>query len=227
MQESEFNSLNNEKLHFDYVFDEWAETYDQMVLQAPEEYNEVFENYEKILNRVGEKLQQTNGSLVLDIGSGTGNLANSISKFGYKVIGVEPNDAMRAIAQHKYQNIDFINGNFLQIPYNADNKPSGIVSSYAFHHLTDTEKLEAAQIMYHALAPKGVVIIADTMFETLQDRSSIIEDADKKGYVKLIDDLNREFYTSHQVLRYAFESVGFTVEFEKMNKFVWLLFAKK
>lgn len=227
MSENKISEHREEKVHFDYVFDEWAETYDQVVLETPNEYKEVFENYEIILNIVGEKLKQPKNSIVLDLGSGTGNLANSVSKLGYKVVGVEPNDSMRAIAEKKYPNIDFIDGNFLQIPYDTNNKPSGIVSSYAFHHLTDKEKLEAAQIMYNALSSKGIVIIADTMFETLKDRAEIIEDAYKKGYVKLIDDLNREFYTSHQVLRRIFESVGFAVGFEKMNKFVWLMSARK
>jgi len=101
-----------------------------------------------------------------------------------------------------------------------------IINSYAFHHLTDDEKGTAIKLFKTKLKDKGTVIITDTMYSSLGEKEVIIKDAADKGYNNLVHDLQTEFYTTHEVLTKLFESEGFHVSYQQMNKFVWILTAK-
>jgi len=218
------NALSS--VHFNEIFDEWAENYDETVSSNEGEYAEVFENYDKILKTVVDRIEQPENSLIVDVGAGTGNLAHETFKRGYKVVAVEPNKNMRSKIYEKHKEIYCVEGDFLNVPMPL-NSLAGIVCSYAFHHLTEEEKQKAAHNFYKLLTDTGVVVIADTMYEKEEDKKNIIDEAQKKGYMSLADDLKREFYTTHEKMKKYFESAGFKVSFESMNKFVWIMHAKK
>lgn len=55
----------------------------------------------------------------------------------------------------------------------------------------------------------------------------MIEDAMKKEYHRLANDLKSEYYTTIEVLHQIFNRNHFDVTFEKMNDFVWLFIATK
>lgn len=212
--------------YFADVFDKWADDYDNTVASDKGEYAEVFLGYPEIIKTVVDMIGDIEETYVVDIGSGTGNLAYEAHKKGYISIGVEPNRAMREIALKKYPQIRFCQGDFFKLP-SLDKGIGAVISSYAFHHLTDTEKGKAAGL-YNMILPKGgKVIIADTMYETDKDRIDIRNDAKEKGYMKLLGDLDTEFYTVHDVLKKCFTAAGFNVTFKRMNKFVWILYAEK
>lgn len=107
-----------------------------------------------------------------------------------------------------------------------DHSADAITNSYAFHHLTDEEKSIAAKLFKAKLKDDGVVVIADTMYETLDAKRSIIDEAHENGHFALENDLKTEYYTTHESLTRIFENEGFTVSFQQMNKFVWILTAK-
>ena len=52
------------------IFKEWATDYDNFVKGQDQEYLKVFENYSEILKQIVTK----SGNIVLEFGSGTGNL---------------------------------------------------------------------------------------------------------------------------------------------------------
>lgn len=206
---------------FTNLFDEWSTHYDETITQKDGEYVDVFENYEQILEQSIAALDLPKGSTVLDIGSGTGNLAYTALKQGYRPIGLEPNEKMRALSLQKYPLIPVESGSFLTIPF-EDHSLDAIVSSYAFHHLSDAEKADAIALMKTKLRPNGKIIIADTMYTSVEESTKLLEEARTNKFTHLVDDLNSEFYTTHAVLRKAFEDAGFTVSFKQMNKFVWI-----
>ena len=212
--------------YFTDVFDKWAKDYDDTVVSNNGEYAQVFLGYSDIIKSVVDLIGDMDGSYVVDIGSGTGNLAYEAYKKGYDAIGIEPNPAMRKIALKKYPMIRFYQGDFFKIP-ELDKSIGTIISSYAFHHLTDDEKEKAAWLYDTILQKGGKVIIADTMYETDTDRIDIRNDAKEKGYNNLLADLETEFYTSHAILRHFFEQAGFSVSFMRKNRFVWVMCAKK
>ncbi|MGN0144605.1 MAG: class I SAM-dependent methyltransferase [Clostridium sp.] len=211
---------------FNALFDDWADEYDETVEAKDGEYIEVFKNYNEILNETVKHIAKFEGAKVIDIGAGTGNLTNAASKIGYNVIGIEPNLKMRNIASGKYPFIKFLPGTFLSLPIDNKNSIDAIITSYAFHHLTDEEKEEAVKLFKSKLQKDGVVVIADTMYESEKAKLSILKDVEDSGYSNLLHDLQTEFYSTHKTLKDIFEKEGFKVSFLQMNKFVWILTAK-
>ena len=218
--------LNLSDYKFNFLFDSWADAYDQTVYEQKGEYHEVFENYQGILEQTVIEIAKTPGATVLDIGSGTGNLSYVAKLAAYNVIGIDPNKKMLKIAKDKFPDIDFVEGGFLNIPQ-SNNSVDAIISSYAFHHLSDEDKKLAALLFSTKLKANGKVIIADTMYSSDKDKVSLIEDSLTKNYTSLVEDLETEFYTTHQVLTEIFTYAGFNVSYKQMNKFVWILTATK
>ena len=118
-----------------------------------------------------------------------------------------------------------LSGTFLSLPI-ADKSVDAIINSYAFHHLTDSEKKESIKILKRKLRNDGTIIITDTMYDSIESKEFIIKDAYNKNFTSLAHDLETESYTTHEVLTELFESEGFSVSYQQMNKFVWILTAK-
>lgn len=199
------------------LFENWADSYDESVTGQDPEYKDVFLHYERILDEVASR------SLghVLEFGTGTGNLTAKLMGRGLKVTGVEPSPAMRKIAAEKLKHkADIIDGDFLKFPIYSYNT---IVSTYAFHHLTDEEKAEAFHTYGQFLAPGGKIVFADTMYESEEAYKEAIQDALNKGFLNLAEDLQREYYTTIPILEKIATSKGFSVTFNQCNNFVWIM----
>ncbi|WP_335869274.1 class I SAM-dependent DNA methyltransferase [Bacillus sp. 2205SS5-2] len=204
------------------IFEEWADSYDKTVEGHDLQYKEVFEGYEEILTMVCERSSGT----IWEFGSGTGNLSAKLVQKGYNVIGIEPSKEMRAVFQKKFgESISVVDGDFLS--YSVDGKPDTIVSTYAFHHLTDTEKAQAFHQYGNLLNKGGKIVFADTMYLSSQAYSDGIEKAEKQGFEDLAQDLKREHYTTIPALTQMAEEAGFSVTFIRCNAFVWLMEAIK
>lgn len=121
---------------FNGLFDEWAHTYDSFVQGEDIQYKEVFARYEEILEDVVNK----SFGNVLEFGVGTGNLTNKLLLVGHTVYGIEPSREMRTIAKQKLpEGFSITEGDFLS--FDVPDSIDTIVSTYAFHHLTDEEKM--------------------------------------------------------------------------------------
>lgn len=203
---------------FDALFDEWSHTYDNFVLGYDEQYREVFANYNEILEKVSERAF----GQVLEFGVGTGNLTEKLFEKGLSVIGIEPSKEMRKVAQKKLgRNFKIHDGDFLHFQVNE--KVNCIVSSYAFHHLTDREK-EVAIEKYAKVLPSGSkVIFADTMFENTIYYKELVEEMKKKGYKDLVHDLETEYYPLLSTIISIFEKHDFSVFLKQMNRYVWIV----
>ncbi len=204
------------------LFEDWADSYDDTVKGKDIEYKTVFEHYEKILDGVVER---SNGR-VIEFGPGTGNLTQKLVKAGFEVFPYEPSPEMRAIGMRKLGGkVPFTDGDFLD--FSVEGSIDTIVSSYAFHHLTDEEKAKAFRIYGKLLSQGGKIVFADTMFETDQHYQAAINDAMKEGHLNLAEDLKREYYTTIGVLEELLNFHGFSVQFRQLNKFVWIMEATK
>lgn len=204
--------------NFNELFDRWAASYDNTVLGHDIEYREVFRNYETILQTIAEHSE----GFVIEFGVGTGNLTKKLRDKGLEVIGIEPSDNMREIAQLKHPEVSIMDGNFLSFP-KPPRKVDTIVSSYAFHHLTDQEKEQAIRLYAEMLTRGGKIIFGDTIFKNEKARENIYSQAVAMQYDRLAQDLNTEYYTTIPILEQILNSYGFTVSFEQMNDFVWIM----
>ena len=205
-------------LQFLDVFKEWAKEYDAAVNGKDPQYEEVFKGYDDMLDEVVSKLT----GVVMEFGVGTGNLSSRIQS-SQPLIAIEPSPEMREVAERKLgRNVQ--DGDFLNFP--THEAVDTIVSTYAFHHLTDDEKREAIERYTIAFDTPRFVLL-DTMFESSMARQQIIDWASTRGYVDLVEDLNREFYSTTGTIRSMLEANGYRVDMTQKNKFVWLVVATK
>lgn len=205
------------------IFEKWAENYDSTVEGHNQEYEEVFRNYEGILQAVANR---SSGS-VIEFGVGTGNLTKKLLEKSLAVTGIEPSSPMRKLAAGKLgESVTLSDGDFLAFPAPKE-KVDTIVSTYAFHHLTDKEKELAIRNYSNLLQTDGKIVFADTMFETNESFQETIEYAKQHKFFNLAEDLEREYYTTIPVLKNLFEQNGFEATFERFNHFVWIVEATK
>lgn len=206
------------------VFEGWADSYDSTVSGQDEEYKEVFARYDDILNEVVSR----SGQVVLEFGVGTGNLTEKLLLNNKSVYGVEPSKPMREIAleklrsnQVKIEDGDFLDFNIPEIQVDT------IVSTYAFHHLSDSEKNQAFMQYGMYLEKGGKIVFADTMFEDHNSYTMTVQSATQQGFLNLAKDLETEYYTTISTLKEIAEKNGFEVSFTRFNHFVWVMEAIK
>ncbi|PAD38138.1 class I SAM-dependent methyltransferase [Terribacillus sp. 7520-G] len=204
------------------MFDEWAETYDDTVTGQDPQYKEVFDKYNEILQTVADAAE----GYTLEFGVGTGNLSEKLLAKGLDVTGIEPSKEMREHASRKFPQLKLVDGDFLSFP-DPGHEIDTIVSTWAFHHLTDEEKEQAVSAYVKLLSDGGKIIFADTVFSSAEGRSRLIQEEKDKGYDRLVRDLTTEYYTTMEVLRNIFQTQGFHVTFKQMNRFVYLITAEK
>lgn len=205
------------------VFKDWAEEYDTVVSGGDRQYQDVFENYDDIL----DEIVVLSGESVIEFGIGTGNLTSRLLAAGKQVWGVEPSHEMRSVAEEKLPpHITIVDGdmqNFTKPPYHADS----IVSSYVFHHLSDDEKKDVLKDYAALLAEGGKLVFADTAFISEKEKDKLISQYPVEDYPDLIDDLNREYYPYMSTVYEGLKEAGFRrIGFTQMNRFVWIIEAE-
>ncbi|CAM4377806.1 class I SAM-dependent methyltransferase [Paenibacillus alkaliterrae] len=204
------------------LFDHWADHYDLTVWGHDEEYKEAFQSYDAILEAVAER---SNGT-ALEFGAGTGNLTEKLLRRCSRVYAVEPSTGMRKQFEKRGLEAELLEGDFLQFPLIPDQVDT-IVSTYAFHHLTDAEKEQAIALYSTLLVENGQIIFADTSFQDEEARKQIETDAEQAGHMKLLHDLQNEYFTTNNVLERICKTHGLAVSFEQLNRYVWLMHARK
>ncbi|MBL1224170.1 class I SAM-dependent DNA methyltransferase [Enterococcus sp. BWR-S5] len=211
-------------LEFMPIFEEWAADYDEEVNGSNPEYQEVFAGYWETLAEITKASRDT----ILEFGSGTGNLTEKLVAAGKTVYPIEPSPEMRQIAESKptLQHLTFLEGdmeNFPELPETVDT----IVSNLVFHHLTAIEKRQVIK-RYHQLLPKGgKIIFGDTMFLSQATYAKILTEKKALGENNLVADLEREYYPLMEEVEEHFTENGFQTMYRQMNRFVWLVIAKK
>lgn len=199
------------------VFEQWANSYDDTVFNTKQdnEYAEVFKGYTEMLDKVVAKAS----GHILEIGAGTGNLTERLLQQHQHVTAIDPSEDMRAIAHQKLE-VTVLDGHFLSIP--VDEHFDTIVSTYAFHHLTDEAKFEAFKYLKENLNEGGQLIFIDTFYESEEAREQLILQHTEQGHLNLVNDLNTEYYTYQSKIEDMIHQLGGTVDWEQQNQFAWL-----
>jgi len=207
-------------------FDRWAMSYDEDITKAAKSDDWMFKDYDRILDTVVDYCDLTSNeySTVVDIGTGTGNLAARFAARGLQVIGIEPSEEMRRICQQKYPDITIKVGDFLSIPL-PSNSVDLIVSAYAFHHLTPTQKEKSILEMKRVLKSKGRVVIADLMFQNLSQEQLLKQSLHKSSRSDIVEEIEDEYLGFFDDLNKSFNRVGFTCHGERLTAPVWILCA--
>lgn len=98
-----------------------------------------------------ELLAPEQGEKILDLGCGTGDIANTLSDNGVNVVGVDKSENMVSQAKMKYPNIDFIVGDVLDLQYR--NEFHAVFSNATLHWVK--EPAPALQSIFQSLKPGG------------------------------------------------------------------------
>lgn len=218
------NNLNN--FIDKWNFNEWAEKYDQVIKESNEIESWMYKDYDRILDKVMEysEIEKNKNIKIVDIGMGTGNLTLQFLKKEVKIMGIDPSEKMRIIAKDKCGDIPIINGHFLNIPL-QDKSVDLVVSSFAFHHLDDEEKIKAIIEMKRILKSGGKIIIADLMFKNKFYEKKIKKILIKKGRNEIVNEIKDEYYGLFDVLKIIFNKMGFEFKGEQLTEFVWIFYA--
>ena len=128
----------------------YSEIYDDLV------YDEVKNDFE--VGELERLIKPTRKSRILDIGSGTGHHVNLMKKLGAHSEGVDISPSMVKIAQKKYKDCKFKQGNALDSMLYPRNSFSTITCFYfTIYYMEDKQKF--INIVYDWLMPGGYFVL--------------------------------------------------------------------
>lgn len=151
-------------------FDEWASAYDQDVTVD----SFPFTGYERMLNEVVRQAQAATGMRVLDLGTGTGNLAARFAALGCELWCTDYSPKMLELARAKLPAAHIFQHDLRQpFPPELAGRFDAIVSAFVLHHLELPEKVTfIRKLLAERLVPGGRLVIADISFPTPQARDA-------------------------------------------------------
>lgn len=200
-------------------FDEWAESYDKSIMENNGVLN-FFECYDEVLDKVYEISTENlkKDSNVLEIGVGTGNLASKYLLDSISIVGLDQSRKMLHIARKNHKNLKLRLGEFLKLPF-GNNSFDRIVTTYAFHHLTDQEKEFALKEMLRVLKSCGEIIIGDMMFCNDDSRDQFLNSLSERDQ-RVVED---EYYTNIEKFGEVIAEYGLRYTVDKVDDLIHIL----
>jgi len=171
-------------------FDQWAETYDRDVLE-PARFP--FGGYEDVLRAVLRLAGPKPGMRVLDLGTGTGNLARLFSNAGCRVWGTDFSPMMLQRAREKLPAATLVLHDLASSwPHELELQFDRIVSAYVFHHFDLDKKISLlGELVRMRLTSGGRLIVADLSFPNgvaMQEFAASMGDEWEEEYYWLADE---------------------------------------
>lgn len=101
---------------------------------------------------------------LVDLGCGTGLLAIAAAAEARRVVGVDPSPAMLEVARRRSDAVEWVRAGFLTYEHVGD-PPQLVHSRHALHHLPDFWKGIALARIHDLLAPGGVFLVRDLVYD--------------------------------------------------------------
>lgn len=154
--------------------------YDELALVYEAMY-QTFINYEEEFNFYSSLIKQYGHRQVLEIGSGTGHLAQRFEQAGVEYTGLDYSAAMIAIAQSKYPHLNFIQGDMrdFQLPRPVE---SMIVTARTLSYLISNADVHTAfKSMNNNLKSGGLLcfdfIDANRFIPAIDPKQAVVHEA--------------------------------------------------
>jgi SAM-dependent methyltransferase len=104
------------------------------------------------------------GTTLVDLGCGTGLLAAAAADEAGRVVGVDVSPAMLEVARRRSGAVEWVEAGFLTYAHEGDS-PQLVHSRNALHHLSDFWKGIALARIHALLAPGGVLVLRDLVYD--------------------------------------------------------------
>jgi putative AdoMet-dependent methyltransferase len=147
------------------LFNTWAANYDQLLADGNASVS--FEGYEDVLSETVTQARPEQGMQVLDLGTGTGNLAARFVSAGCEVWGTDLSDAMLEKAKVKLPHTHLVRSDLRAKtwPHSLNRRFDRIVSAYVWHEFDLGFKLGLLKrLTRDYLTSRGQVVIADISY---------------------------------------------------------------
>ena len=147
------------------LFDNWATNYDQLLATGTAPVS--FEGYEDVLTEAVRQTQVTPDMSVLDLGTGTGNLAARFVTLGCDVWGMDFSENMLVKAQEKLPSLHLVLADLRDEawPQSLNRRFDRIVSAYVWHDFDLPYKIELLErLTRQFLTRKGRIVVADIAY---------------------------------------------------------------
>lgn len=146
------------------IFERWAARYDQSVKTD----NGIFASYDAVLAEVVRAAGGEAGMCVLELGVGTGNLAQRFVALGCEVWGVDFSPAMLTIARDKVPQARLIQMDLTaEWPAVLAQRFDRIVANFVLHEFDLEMKISLLQrLTTHHLMEQGLIVVGDVAFAT-------------------------------------------------------------
>ncbi len=208
--------IENHQLLDSRGFDKWSGTYDKSIDALSNGYP--FEGYYDTLSSIQRIVNNIKVKEVLDMGIGTGLLTKKLYDQDYFITGIDFSEKMIEKAREKMPDGRFYVSDFNDgLPPDIEkNTYDAIISSYALHHLNNSDKVALIYKLFQRLAYGGVLIIGDIAFENEQQ---LLTSKQMAG-----DDWDhQEFYFTANTLLEALKAVNICATYQQISSCAGLL----
>ena len=199
--------------------DDEARGYD---LDVADEGNPIREGYSALLAWVAKRASPGKESSVLELGTGTGNLAVLLG--AGRLVCVDVSEEMLQIARTKlcaFDSVEYIVSDILEI-FDTPRDPFDLlVSTYTIHHLTAEEKSLLFRRIAGGLAPGGRAVFGDLMFADSEHRREYLAGLRRSQANELAAEIEDEFFWDLERSVAELIRLGFEVETERISELSW------
>jgi cyclopropane fatty-acyl-phospholipid synthase-like methyltransferase len=154
------------------LYSHWAASYDRQIETGSAPIS--FEGYDQVLDEALTLAQTIEGMKILDLGTGTCNLAARFLASGCEVWGIDFSAEMIARAKAKLPNLHIVKANINNRVWPKDlaRRFDRVVSAYALHAFDLQSKIRLlTRIFEKYLSLNGQIIIADIAYRNQNART--------------------------------------------------------
>jgi len=140
---------------YDVTAEDYAEAFADDLLRLPID--------REALDSVAERLSE--GSLVLDLGCGPGQVGQYLAQHGLRVLGLDLALRMLLVARQRTGSRNLACGDMRSAPFGSGSF-SGVVAFYSIHHLPRSALRTALIEIRRILKPAGLFVVATHLGES-------------------------------------------------------------